>query len=797
MASFQQECPTANSTDKWVKRSILLIAAKDPLGDIFSQALVEEGFDVVVVESYGRLDEVYSELSRKKYDLVIATNNSLTPTHILELIPEIKRRWPDIKVVVLSGYYFPDFVVELKRANIDEFFPSPYRFGDILAKIQGLLAVESAPKAILDHMMPRNREDKRMPEQVTFEQFKKEWLSTITEGNPSTVALGRQFAAKLVMQWLDIGEAPEDLIFCDGSGDGGIDVAYLYRGETHQDDSASGSTGDTWFLVQSKYGSAFAGIGTLLTEAQKVIDTLDGHRANLSSLAQGLLERITTFRNSTSGLDRIILVFGTVDPLNEEEKRALTDVRAMGRSRLGPLFDAEAVSVYSIYQRNLEELAAQDIHTKVKIAGNLVPSGNDLLVGSVSLLNLYDFLKEYRSITEDLDQLYEKNVRRFLGSRGKVNKGVQQTLRDSPENFGLFNNGITIVVEEFRTIDEHHFELEEPFIVNGCQTTRTIWEVCHQRLEAGGTGQNPELDGWRARASTGIVVTKIARVGSDGEALLQDITRYTNSQNAVREKDFLALTSDFRTWAKQMAETHGIYLEIQRGGWDSRRALQRQRPQIEQFTESANAFDLLKVYGAAWLGEAGTAFRSNIAFVPDGVLFKRIVENLDGEETFGIDDLFAAYKLQKSAEGYNFGRGAEKGTRRQTRFLFFMVVFELRHDVMVRAGKPTSRKDETRAFVRLCEPSAEGALKSLLDASADVIDEYLTDGTEDCLFLEPAFKNDFLNDLNAFLKWDMLGRSEEATPRFRSLLAGTKRTMGRRGNDGQSPRELITSALLN
>jgi hypothetical protein len=56
--------------------------------------------------------------------------------------------------------------------------------------------------------------------------------------------------------------------------------------------------------------------------------------------------------------------------------------------------------------------------------------------------------------------------------------------------------------------------------------------------------------------------------------LLEAITRYTNSQNAVREKDFLALTSDFKTWARQMAERYGVYLEIQRGGWDSRRALQ-------------------------------------------------------------------------------------------------------------------------------------------------------------------------------------------------------------------------------
>jgi hypothetical protein len=58
-------------------------------------------------------------------------------------------------------------------------------------------------------------------------------------------------------------------------------------------------------------------------------------------------------------------------------------------------------------------------------------------------------------------------------------------------------------------------------------------------------------------------------VGAGGESLLQQITRYTNSQNAVRDKDFLALTSDFRSWQAALAGKREVYLEIQRGGWDS------------------------------------------------------------------------------------------------------------------------------------------------------------------------------------------------------------------------------------
>ena len=184
-------------------------------------------------------------------------------------------------------------------------------------------------------------------------------------------------------------------------------------------------------------------------------------------------------------------------------------------------------------------------------------------------------------------------------------------------------------------------------------------------MEAGGTGVSPELEGWRRRAGEGVVITKIVKVGDKGEELERAITRYTNSQNAVREKDFLALSTDFRTWARLMSERYDVFLEIQRGGWDSRRALQKQHPDIKQFKKEAYAFDLLTIYGSGWLCEAGTAFGKNGPFLPNGTIYKRITESADVEdESFSVDDLYAAYQLQCATEGFDFGRGAAKASRR-------------------------------------------------------------------------------------------------------------------------------------
>ena len=70
---------------------------------------------------------------------------------------------------------------------------------------------------------------------------------------------------------------------------------------------------------------------------------------------------------------------------------------------------------------------------------------------------------------------------------------MRQTLREEPEHFGLYNNGITIVVEDFYYNQDGTIQLVEPNIVNGCQTSQTIWTICYELLESGGTGTDKTI----------------------------------------------------------------------------------------------------------------------------------------------------------------------------------------------------------------------------------------------------------------------------------------------------------------
>ena len=60
------------------------------------------------------------------------------------------------------------------------------------------------------------------------------------------------------------------------------------------------------------------------------------------------------------------------------------------------------------------------------------------IISGELLAALYD---EYR------DRLLEKNVRSFLQVKGAVNKGIRDTLRDEPDMFLAYNNGISVTAE--------------------------------------------------------------------------------------------------------------------------------------------------------------------------------------------------------------------------------------------------------------------------------------------------------------------------------------------------------------
>ena len=75
--------------------------------------------------------------------------------------------------------------------------------------------------------------------------------------------------------------------------------------------------------------------------------------------------------------------------------------------------------------------------------------------------------------------VFDLNIRRFLGTRGGVNKDILQTCThtESSFEFWFLNNGITVICDSFDPVtdpDGPHVKLKNMQIVNGCQTATSL-----------------------------------------------------------------------------------------------------------------------------------------------------------------------------------------------------------------------------------------------------------------------------------------------------------------------------------
>ncbi len=132
-------------------------------------------------------------------------------------------------------------------------------------------------------------------------------------------------------------------------------------------------------------------------------------------------------------------------------------------------------------------------------------------------------------------RLLEANVRTFLGAKKEVNKGIQRTLRSEPEHFLAFNNGLVLVCDEaeFDRTDDGGLGisfLKGLQIVNGGQTTSSIYFASRD---------DNSIDLSHVMVPAKIIILK-ARDDDARERLISNVSRYANSQTAVKISDLSA-----------------------------------------------------------------------------------------------------------------------------------------------------------------------------------------------------------------------------------------------------------------
>ncbi|BBZ20889.1 AIPR family protein [Mycolicibacterium gadium] len=126
-------------------------------------------------------------------------------------------------------------------------------------------------------------------------------------------------------------------------------------------------------------------------------------------------------------------------------------------------------------------------------------------------------------------RLLELNVRSFLQARGKINKGIQQTITEEPANFFAFNNGVSMTAAKVDIVAlpdgaKGIGKIYDLQIVNGGQTTASLYYAMVKS---------------RADLSDVVVQAKLSVITpANRDSFVSQISLYANSQNRVNMADF-------------------------------------------------------------------------------------------------------------------------------------------------------------------------------------------------------------------------------------------------------------------
>jgi len=129
-------------------------------------------------------------------------------------------------------------------------------------------------------------------------------------------------------------------------------------------------------------------------------------------------------------------------------------------------------------------------------------------------------------------RLLEGNVRSFLQVRGKVNKGIRNTILNEPDKFFAYNNGIAATAYDIKveTIKGMNYitEITSLQIVNGGQTTASLATALVK----------DKKDNAEENIKRIYIPMKLSIIQpGNSDQLIANIARYANSQNRVSDAD--------------------------------------------------------------------------------------------------------------------------------------------------------------------------------------------------------------------------------------------------------------------
>jgi len=220
--------------------------------------------------------------------------------------------------------------------------------------------------------------------------------------------------------------------------------------------------------------------------------------------------------------------------------RATKNLKHIDNETIGG-FDIEfrVVDIEYLHKNFLLENSGGDISIDTNIPCLEIESNNDEYFSYLGVVSGNQLVEMYE---DNGQKLFEQNVRTFLQFRSNVNKGLRDTIRNKPERFFAYNNGITATASEVEIENGFIKHLTGLQIVNGGQTTSSIYS-CYKK---------DKLDVSNISVQLKLSVIKDKDKHSN---FVSKVSEYANTQNKINKADFFSNSPfhrEFKDYSKRI-----------------------------------------------------------------------------------------------------------------------------------------------------------------------------------------------------------------------------------------------------
>ncbi|MBQ3511156.1 MAG: AIPR family protein [Bacilli bacterium] len=243
--------------------------------------------------------------------------------------------------------------------------------------------------------------------------------------------------------------------------------------------------------------------------------------------------------------------------------------------------------------------------------------------GFVMNMSLKDYYNLITKDSEIIDELFEGNIRDYEGESVEVNKNIKNSLENVFEaDFWWLNNGVTMIVDSYSPLPNDSAKVVNPIIVNGLQTSYTIFNYFNENEE--------KLAGEQRNILLKVITT-------DSVSISDMIISSTNRQNPVKPAQLKA-TDPIQKDIEQLLLQSGIYYERRKNfyrnrGYDIRKIVTLEN--LSQYLESI------------YFGDCSGARNNPTSLLKSDKLYKKLFNKQNDPMLYAITAKIALRTLEE------------------------------------------------------------------------------------------------------------------------------------------------------